>query len=195
MKNAKAICASVLSKSTGRAVAVVGFAIVATQFVACDNDVNCSKFGERRDPDNFCECAPPFVEPFEDRLDDCICPVGYMMNLREDDCIPIEADGGMTDAARDSGIPDGDAFVASCAEPSDCPERDNATRTCESGTCGFDCNPDWGDCDTNATNGCEADLRRLFSSPRIVPQKSSVPSLLLEMWYGTFLGKYKTCDE
>ncbi len=39
-----------------------------------------------------------------------------------------------------------------------CPNRVNASRTCSSGSCGFTCNAGYGDCDTTASNGCEADL-------------------------------------
>ena len=39
-----------------------------------------------------------------------------------------------------------------CAAPA------HASATCGSGTCGFTCNPGFGDCDGNAANGCEVDL-------------------------------------
>ena len=40
-----------------------------------------------------------------------------------------------------------------------CPTRANAARACTSSSCGFTCNTGFGDCDGNATNGCERDLR------------------------------------
>jgi hypothetical protein len=40
-----------------------------------------------------------------------------------------------------------------------CPARPNAVATCTAGTCGFRCLDGFADCDGNAANGCEADLR------------------------------------
>ena len=40
-----------------------------------------------------------------------------------------------------------------------CPTPANATPTCVSGACGFTCAMGFGDCDGDASNGCEADLR------------------------------------
>jgi hypothetical protein len=40
-----------------------------------------------------------------------------------------------------------------------CPARPNATMTCANGVCGFTCNLGFGNCDGNALNGCEVDLR------------------------------------
>ncbi len=37
-----------------------------------------------------------------------------------------------------------------------CPVRANAARTCTAGACGFACNPTYGNCDGNPTNGCES---------------------------------------
>ncbi len=39
-----------------------------------------------------------------------------------------------------------------------CPNRTNATRTCNGGNCGFSCNNGFGNCDGNGGNGCEANL-------------------------------------
>ncbi|MDO9017600.1 MAG: hypothetical protein Q7V43_11865 [Myxococcales bacterium] len=41
-----------------------------------------------------------------------------------------------------------------------CPARPNAASRCDAGRCAFACNPGFGDCDGNADNGCEVDLRR-----------------------------------
>ncbi len=40
-----------------------------------------------------------------------------------------------------------------------CPLRTNATATCAAGTCGIACIAPYGNCDGNATNGCEAALQ------------------------------------
>ncbi len=40
-----------------------------------------------------------------------------------------------------------------------CPTRSNATATCTASACGMNCNADFGNCDGNAANGCERDLR------------------------------------
>ncbi|MEZ4326496.1 MAG: hypothetical protein R3B40_14880 [Polyangiales bacterium] len=39
-----------------------------------------------------------------------------------------------------------------------CPARNNATPNCDSGTCGFDCNDGFGDCDGDPSNGCETNV-------------------------------------
>ncbi len=39
-----------------------------------------------------------------------------------------------------------------------CPARANATPTCAAGACGFTCNAGFGDCDGDASNGCETSL-------------------------------------
>ena len=39
-----------------------------------------------------------------------------------------------------------------------CPARPNTTPTCAAGRCGFRCAAGWGDCDGDASNGCEVDL-------------------------------------
>lgn len=39
-----------------------------------------------------------------------------------------------------------------------CPSRPNATTTCVSGQCGFDCVGGWGDCNGQAADGCETNL-------------------------------------
>jgi hypothetical protein len=47
---------------------------------------------------------------------------------------------------------------ASCAA---CPSADHVKAICVSGACAFGpCDPDWGDCDYQAGNGCETDLAR-----------------------------------
>src|SRR5262249_22186372 len=40
-----------------------------------------------------------------------------------------------------------------------CPQRANATRTCQGGVCGFACTTGFGDCDGDPQNGGEADWR------------------------------------
>ncbi|MEZ4390488.1 MAG: FG-GAP-like repeat-containing protein [Polyangiales bacterium] len=40
-----------------------------------------------------------------------------------------------------------------------CPPRANASATCARSVCGFACNTGYGNCDGNATNGCETDIR------------------------------------
>jgi hypothetical protein len=40
-----------------------------------------------------------------------------------------------------------------------CPTRANATRTCNTGSCSFTCSTGFGNCDSDATNGCETDVR------------------------------------
>ncbi len=45
-----------------------------------------------------------------------------------------------------------------------CPARPNTTTTCASGRCGFRCLDGWGDCDGDATNGCEVDLNTTVSN-------------------------------
>ena len=41
-----------------------------------------------------------------------------------------------------------------------CPARPHATTRCDAGRCAFACDAGFGDCDGNADNGCEVDLRR-----------------------------------
>jgi hypothetical protein len=49
-----------------------------------------------------------------------------------------------------------DLAVATCgASCTPCPTRANATTTCSGTTCGFTCSSGYGNCDGNATNGCE----------------------------------------
>lgn len=40
-----------------------------------------------------------------------------------------------------------------------CPARSNATATCAAGACGIACTTGFANCDSNATNGCETDVR------------------------------------
>lgn len=50
--------------------------------------------------------------------------------------------------------------IAHCgACGSACPARANAAQTCTAGACGFRCNAGYADCDGDAVNGCETDLR------------------------------------
>ncbi len=94
------------------------------------------------DPENdLCVCRPEFT------------PVGDL-------CIPNDEVDGGTDAGIDAttDAPTSDVMAEMCASSEECPERDNATRTCEGMTCGFECDEDWGDCDGDPTNGCETDL-------------------------------------
>src|SRR5690606_30992041 len=89
-------------------------------------------------------------------------------------------DAGSTDAgSTDAGSTDGGEGCASgemrcdgaCIDTSGaltscgtcgnvCPTPPNAIPTCVGGTCGFDCNAGFADCDGAAANGCEADLSR-----------------------------------
>jgi hypothetical protein len=39
-----------------------------------------------------------------------------------------------------------------------CPTPSNSTATCSSRVCGYTCNTAWGDCNANATDGCETPL-------------------------------------
>ena len=39
-----------------------------------------------------------------------------------------------------------------------CPDRPHADRSCDSGSCAIACHVGWGDCDGQATNGCETDI-------------------------------------
>lgn len=45
----------------------------------------------------------------------------------------------------------------------ECPVADNASPTCMAGTCGIGCNAGFGNCDGNAANGCETNLRTASS--------------------------------
>jgi hypothetical protein len=46
------------------------------------------------------------------------------------------------------------AHCGSCSNA--CPSAPNAIATCKASTCTIACNPGYGDCDSNPTNGCEA---------------------------------------
>lgn len=114
---------------------------LACQLFGCRTRNDC---GEVRmyDPENdLCVCRPEYTK------------VG-------DFCIPNdEVDAGVdgaTDATTD--VPGTDGMTEMCGTPEACPARDNATRTCDAMTCGFECDTDWGDCDGDPTNGCETDL-------------------------------------
>ncbi len=56
-----------------------------------------------------------------------------------------------------------------------CPTRPNASPTCAGGTCGLRCDTGFGDCDGDATNGCETDLRTTVSSCGACGRVCSVP--------------------
>jgi len=45
-----------------------------------------------------------------------------------------------------------------------CPARANARRTCDATVCGYECNGGFADCDGDASNGCEVDLRSDLAS-------------------------------
>ncbi|MBL8683386.1 MAG: hypothetical protein JNK05_29730 [Myxococcales bacterium] len=49
------------------------------------------------------------------------------------------------------------AHCGRCGNP--CPVPPNATATCAAGMCGFRCNDGFADCNMNAADGCEVDLR------------------------------------
>ncbi len=51
------------------------------------------------------------------------------------------------------GVVDGPSAAAAC------PPRANAAASCAMGACGVVCSPGFGDCDGDASNGCEADTR------------------------------------
>lgn len=56
-----------------------------------------------------------------------------------------------TTTSRQVCSPDGQGYTTSA-----CPVAANATGACVGGTCGITCNANYGNCDANANNGCEA---------------------------------------
>ncbi|MEI8257901.1 MAG: MopE-related protein, partial [Deltaproteobacteria bacterium] len=72
-----------------------------------------------------------------DVCDRNVSPMGETCNNIDDDC----------DGLIDNGI-----------AANSCTARSSATPTCTAGTCGFACNPGFGDCNLNPADGCEVNL-------------------------------------
>ena len=120
---------------------LLALGLLASTLTGCPTEDNCG--------------LTRMVDPVSDT---CVCRPGY--TEVGDVCIlDSELDGG-PDAGTDTSVdvPGSDVMAEACTAPDDCPERDNATRTCDAMTCGFECDEDWGDCDGDPTNGCETDL-------------------------------------
>jgi len=79
-----------------------------------------------------------------------ICtPAAETCNGIDDDC----------DGSEDEDF-DLDSDLHNCGECGNvCPESEFASATCVAGTCGFECNPGFADCDGSAATGCETNLR------------------------------------
>ncbi len=76
----------------------------------------------------------------------CGCPDGYVFHLND---------------ASQGEYPSCDPPPGECTVPSAYCERPHAYAACASGACEFDtCVPGWDDCDEDAANGCETDLRQ-----------------------------------
>ncbi|HEY8432971.1 MAG TPA: hypothetical protein VIL20_31580 [Sandaracinaceae bacterium] len=83
-----------------------------------------------------------------------ICASGtcsYTCNGAFADCNASATDGCEIDTGTDL------AHCGACGNV--CPTRPNSTRTCAGGSCGYSCDPNYGDCNGVATDGCETDLR------------------------------------
>lgn len=65
------------------------------------------------------------------------------------DCNLVSADGCEADLTQPQ-------YCGVCGNL--CPTPGHASATCTAGSCGFDCNTGWDDCDGAAPNGCETDL-------------------------------------
>lgn len=72
------------------------------------------------------------------------------------DCDRNEGNGCEVDLGRDP------ARCGDCA--TQCPVRPNASAVCRDGTCGIQCVAGFGDCDGDASNGCEINLRSNVSN-------------------------------
>ena len=75
--------------------------------------------------------------------------------------VVCDAGFGNCDGAAGNGCEaDLQASPATCGACGNaCPAAANARPTCAAGRCGYECSPGYGDCDGEAANGCEADLR------------------------------------
>jgi hypothetical protein len=61
-----------------------------------------------------------------------------------------------------------------CGAP--CAARPNSTATCEAGACRYACAANFGDCDGDASNGCETDLRTTTSHCGMCGRACSLPN-------------------
>ncbi|MBL8604016.1 MAG: hypothetical protein JNK72_18965 [Myxococcales bacterium] len=76
---------------------------------------------------------------------------GFACSAGFDDCDAMAGNG--CEAALQTSL----AHCGACNNA--CPTPANATPRCSEGACGFTCNTGFADCDMNAANGCEVDLR------------------------------------
>lgn len=142
---------------------VLALLSLALQLVACGSSADCGPFRMLDRENDLCVCRPEYT------------PVGDL-------CVPNdEVDAGM-DAGTDSSVdaPMADGMIEACSEPEDCPARVNASATCESMACAYECDEDWGDCDGDPTNGCETDLTSTESHCDVCDRSCGVDELCFE---------------
>ena len=75
---------------------------------------------------------------------------GYTCVSGWTDCDGVASNGCEADLQTDA------SHCGGCGNA--CTAPDNAVPTCDAGSCSFECEPGWEDCDGDASNGCEASL-------------------------------------
>ena len=119
----------------------------------CDGD---SRNGCERtvssDPGNCGRCGNACPARAGASVPRCTAGVcGYLCNAGRGDCDGDTDNGCEADVRTD--LSHCGRCGAACSAPA------NATATCAAGRCGYACNAGYGDCDGDAANGCEVDLR------------------------------------
>ena len=95
---------------------------------------------------NGCGMTCPMRPHAAPICEDSSCDISCNMNFGN-------CNGSQSDGCERSLLTDVD-YCGNCMTA--CPTRDNATRTCISGTCGYSCGMGYGDCNMLAMDGCES---------------------------------------
>ncbi len=153
------------------------FLAAACATETCGADESCGQSGCRA-LDVASETLPPWVEPGVDGggLDGggddggaCSCPTTLPVNT-----VATRCEGGRCVAVCADGYADCDGVLTSdngceqslsvatncggCGERCEAPTEQELVRECRAQNCVLECRPDFGDCNTDASDGCETSL-------------------------------------